>query len=286
MSAVAPESAATGTPKAPGKARWMGPEARRPCSGRQADKPSRKGVAHMQLRLAGLLTGAVLFLSATASALAAAAPLNVHFRAEGQRSTLVSGRTVTLADAPIVKDGDPAHSCPGQSALGALQAGTQGDWQGKWSEGLGYFVDEILGERHSGTSFFSLWVDHKLSSTGLCGTNLKAGDDVLLFVDRCVFDKAKNGCRNKSVTPLGIRAPRTARRGTILTVTVFRYTNAGRTRPVAGAAVFANGRRLKSGTDRRGRLRLRATKLGRVSFSATHPGNARSEVDTTRIRRA
>src|SRR3954469_20210400 len=162
MSTVAPKRAATGTPKAPGKARWMGPEARRPCSGRQADKPSRKGVAHMQLRLAGLLSGGVLFLSAPA--FAAGPPVNVHFRAEGARSTLVSQRTVTLADAPIVKDGDPAHSCPGQTALGALQAGTQGDWKGAWSEGLGYFVDEIKGERHSGSSSFSLWVDHKLSS--------------------------------------------------------------------------------------------------------------------------
>src|SRR3954464_10207090 len=286
MSAVAPESAATGTPKAPGKARWMGPEARRPCSGRQADKPSRKGVAHMQLRLAGVLIGAALFLSAPASALAAAAPINVHFRAEGSRSTLVSQRTVTLADAAIVKDGDPAHSCPGQSALGALQAGAGGDWQGSWSEGLGYFVNEIKGERHSGSSFFSLWVNHKLSSAGLCGANLKPGGDVLLFVDRCVFDQAKNACKNKSITPLGIRAPRTARRGTILTVTVVRYTNAGRTKPVAGAAVYANGKRLKSGTNARGRLRLRATKVGRVSFYATRPGNTKSEVDTTRIRRA
>lgn len=238
----------------------------------------------MQLRLAGLLIGGVLFVSAPAHA--ANAPINVHFRAEGSRSTLVSQRTVTLADAAIVKDGDPAHSCPGQSALGALQAGTGGDWQGSWSEGLGYFVNEIKGERHSGSSFFSLWVNHKLSSAGLCGANLKPGGDVLLFVDRCVFDQAKNACKNKSITPLGIRAPRTARRGTILTVTVVRYTNAGRTKPVAGAAVYANGKRLKSGTNARGRLRLRATKVGRVRFFATRPGNAKSEVDTTRIRRA
>src|SRR3954453_2576385 len=285
MSAVAPESAATGTPKAPGKARWMGPEARRPCSGRQADKPSRKGVAHMQLRLAGVLIGAALFLSAPASALAAAAPINVHFRAEGARSTLVSGRTVTLADAPIVKDGDPAHSCPGQTALGALHAGTQGDWQGTWSEGLGYFVNEILGERHSGTSFFSLWVDHKLATAGLCGANLKAGDDVLLFVDRCVFDATANKCTNKSVTPLGIRVPASARRGRTVLVTVVSYTNSGRARPVAGASVFANGQRLKPRTNRLGRLRLKATKIGRVTFFATHAGNARSAVGTTRVRK-
>src|SRR3954453_7136877 len=123
MSIVGPLAQPRGGRRRPGKARWMGPEARRPCSGRQADKPSRKGVAQMQLRLAGLLSGGVVFLSAPA--LAADAPINVHFRAEGSRSTLVAQRTVTLADAPIVKDGDPSHSCPGESALGALQAGTK-----------------------------------------------------------------------------------------------------------------------------------------------------------------
>ena len=228
----------------------------------------------MQLRLSGLLIGGVLFLSAPAQA--ADAPIKVRFRAEGSRSTLVGQRSVTLADAPIVKDGDPAHSCPGQTALGALQAGTEGDWNGSWSDGLGYFANQIKGERHGGSSFFSLWVNHKLSTTGLCGAKLKAGADVLLFVDST----------KKSVTPLGVRAPRTARRGTLLTVSVFRYTKSGRTKPVAGAAVYANGKRLKSGTNRSGRLRLRATKVGRVSFFATHPGNAKSEVDTTRIRRA
>src|SRR4051794_10601801 len=284
MSIVAPLAQPLGGRRRPGKARWIGPEARRPCSGRQADKPSRKGVAQMQLRLSGLLIGGMLFLSAPAEAVNV--PINVRFRAEGSRSTLVTQRTVTLADAPIVKDGDPAHSCPGQSALGALQAGTGGDWNGSWSEGVGYFGNESQGERHSGAAFFSLWVKPKLSSAGPCGAGPKGGGDVLRFVDRCVFDQAKNGCKNKSVTPLGIRAPRTARRGSLLTVTVVRYPNGGRTKPVAGAAVFANGKRLKSGTNRRGRLRLRATKVGRVSFYATHPGNAKSEVDTTRIRRA
>src|SRR3954467_7867871 len=133
MSTVAPMAQPLGGRRQPGKARWIGPEARRPCSGRQADKPSRKGVAQMQLRLAGLLIGGVLFVSAPAHA--ANAPIHVRFRAEGPRSTLVSQRTVTLADAAIVKDGDPAHSCPGQSALGALQAGTGGDRPGPGAGG-------------------------------------------------------------------------------------------------------------------------------------------------------
>jgi len=215
-----------------------------------------------------------------------AAPFKASFRAEGVKKTLVSQRTVTLADAPIVKDGDPQHSCPGQSALGALQAGTKGDWSGNWSEGLGYFVSAILGEKPAGSDFFSLWVNHRLSSTGICQTDLDAGDDVLMFVDRCVFDPATQGCKNKSVTPLGISVPRTAKRGRLLTLKVVSYSNSGRARRVAGATIYANGHALNRRTNSSGILRLRATRVGPVTFFAKHAGNAKSEVDRTRIRRA
>jgi hypothetical protein len=224
----------------------------------------------MPIRLAGLLWGGVLLLAVPA----AAAPLKVGFRAEGARRTLVSQRTVTLADAPIDKDGDPAHTCPGQSALGALQAGTGGDWDGSWSNGLGYFVTTIRGERPTGTSYFALWVDHRLSQTGLCQTTLRAGDQVLMLVDDA----------DRPVTPLGIRVPASVRRGRLLTLRVVDYATSGRARPAAGATVYANGKRLGRRTDRSGALRVRATKAGRVSFYATKPGTARSEVVATHIR--
>jgi hypothetical protein len=235
----------------------------------------------MPIRRAGLLCGGVLLLSTPGAAVAA--PLKVAIRIEGAHSTLVPRRTVTLADAPIVKDGDPSHACPGQSALGAIQAGTKGDWSGTWSEGLGYFVAEIRGEKPTGSAFFSLWVDHKLSSTGACQTNLRAGDDVLLFVDRCVFDTATNACKDKPVTPLGVRVPRRVHRGHTFQITVVRYTSSGKALPQAGAKVYANRRRLRSQTDRHGHLRVRATHVGKVGFYARHAGNAKSEVDTTRI---
>src|SRR4051794_37699301 len=57
----------------------------------------------MPIRITGLLCGGVMLLSA-ASASAAASPIKVHVRVEGAKKTLVSERTVTLADAPIVKD--------------------------------------------------------------------------------------------------------------------------------------------------------------------------------------
>jgi hypothetical protein len=235
----------------------------------------------MPIRRAGLLCGGALLLCAPVAV--AAAPLKVGVRIEGASKTLVTHRTVTLADAPIVKDGDPSHSCPGQTALGAIQAGTKGDWKGTWSEGLGYFVAEIRGEKPAGSSFFSLWVDNKLSSTGVCQTNLRARDDVLVFVDQCVFDAATQGCKNKSVTPLAIRVPPRARRGHTFQVTVVRYTNSGRAVAQSGAKVYANQKPLRGTTDKRGRLRVKATHSGRVSFFAKHADNAKSEVEKTQI---
>jgi hypothetical protein len=220
----------------------------------------------------------LLFVPAVADA-----ALPAKIRIEGVHKTLVSERTVTLADAPIVKDGDASHSCPGTSALGALQAGTNGDWTGKWSEGLGYFVSSIRGEKPAGSSFFSLWVNHRLSTTGGCDTKLKRNDSVLLFVDRCVFDSATNGCKNKPVTPLGVRVTPRVRRGSRFTVSVVRYTNSGRPVPQAGARVFANQRPLRGHTDAKGHLRVRATHVGGVSFFATHTGNAKSETEKTRV---
>jgi hypothetical protein len=84
----------------------------------------------------------------------AAGPIDVHIRVEGAKKELVPLHSVTLADAPIVKDGNPDHSCPGETALGALQAGTQGNWTGTWFEGLGYSADTIMGERPAGSDYF------------------------------------------------------------------------------------------------------------------------------------
>src|SRR5947199_6260748 len=75
-------------------------------------------------RIRALCAGILLVCAANASA---AGPINVRIRVEGATKTLVPERVVTLADAPIVKDGNPDHSCPGQTALGALQQGSQGD---------------------------------------------------------------------------------------------------------------------------------------------------------------
>ncbi len=240
-------------------------------------------MAPIRPRLTSVLCAGLLL--ATASTAAAASTIPVDVRVEGSHRTLVATRTVELSSAPIVHDGDPAHACQGRSALGALHAATGGAWAGSWTEGLGYFVSEIRGEAATGSRYFSLWVGNRAATAGLCQTRLHKGDDVLLFVDRCSYDRAARRCRNAPLTPLAIRASRSVRRGRLLTLRVVRYTPGGRALAARGATIRANGRVLRHRTDRHGRLRVRATRAGLVRFRASMAGRVRSAVVSTRIRR-
>lgn len=217
---------------------------------------------------------------------AASAATKVDVRVEGAKKTLVAGRAVTLGTAPVVKDGDPAHACRATSAAGALETATAGDWKATWSDGLGYFASAIRGEAPQGSDFFSLWVNHRLSSTGLCDTALKAGDHVLLFVDKCAkFDAATQACAD-ALAPLGISVASKVRKGRNLVVRVVAYGPDGKKTPQKGAAVYANGSRVKGVTDARGVFRVTATRTGKVSFYATRAGRVRSEVAVTRVTKA
>ena len=233
----------------------------------------------MPTRLIGLLCGGALLLSVPAVATAAT---SVDIRVEGASRTLVSGRTVSLTSAPVVKDGNPEHACPGASAAGALQRATN-DWKATWYESpRGYLVDAIRGEDPPGTQFFAFWVNRKPAALGVCDVMLKDGDEVLFFPDRCdTFDPATQACADARL-PLGIRVPASARRGRTITVSVVRYSTAGRAIAERAASVYANGRRVGR-TDGAGRLRVRAAKVGRVSFYARKAGRVKSELDVTRI---
>lgn len=232
----------------------------------------------MPIRLIGLLCGTALLMSAPAAS--AADPFNVGIRVEGKARTLVKERKVTLADAPIIKDGNPEHSCNGQAAIGALQAGTGGDWTGTWFEGLGYSADEIKGVNPS-PAYFELWVNRKLSSTGLCDAALEAGDDVLLFVQDCEFVPELEGCRSP-VTPLGVRVAKEIKRNTVRTIKVVDHAANGKTSPERGATVFVNGKKLGR-TDRKGEIKVKGTKLGTATIYAKDKGHVRSETRRVRI---
>ena len=233
----------------------------------------------MPTRLIALLCAGALL--ACASSALAAAPFKVSVRVEGKSRTLIKERKVTLADAPIIKDGNPDHACNGQAAIGALQAGSGGNWSGSWFEGLGYSADAIMGNRPKAPGYFELWVNHRLSSTGLCDTRMSAGDQVLMFVQDCTYDPALQGCRNP-VTPLGVRVAHRIKRNSVRTVRVVAYAADGSTKPDPGATVYVNGRRLGR-TNARGWIHIRGTRTGRGTIYATDRGHARSETAVVRI---
>jgi hypothetical protein len=220
-----------------------------------------------------IATGA-LAASAPAAALAAA-PTTVDVRVEGARATLVA-TTVRTTTTPVVKDGDPAHSCAGTSGAGALELATRGRWSGTWSDGLGYSVDAVRGERHafgSGT-FWSLYVNEVPASSGLCGIEPRRGDRLLL---------APAPERGNAPTPLVLRAPQRARPGRPIRVRVTavattfdaNFNPTTTRRPIAGAVVRGRGVRARTGANgvatlrlRRGTTTLRASRLGAVRSAA------------------
>lgn len=233
----------------------------------------------MPTRLISLLCGGAVALSA-APALAAD-PFNVSIRVEAKARTLVKERTVTLADAPVVKDGNPEHSCNGQRAIGALQQGTGGNWDGQWFEGLGYSASEIMGHTPRTPGYFELWINNRFSTLGLCDAELEAGDDVLMFVQDCEFDADLGRCQNP-VTPLGVRVSRRIPKGEVRTVKVVDHSQKGRATPEPGATVFVNGKVLGK-TNREGKIKVRGSKLGIATVYAKKKNKARSETDRIRV---
>jgi hypothetical protein len=230
----------------------------------------------MSRRRLGLLAG--VMLSTLAAAPAAPA---ITVRVEGSTRTLLTKTSVSRSGSPVIKDGNPSHRCAGNTAAGALERATRGNWSGTWFDGLGYQVTTIRGERHPGSpSFFALWVNNRQSSTGVCSTNLRSGDDLLFLVDRCVFDAARGACSNDPVRPLEVRLSRRRADGTVL-VTVVSYTVTGRAFPASRASILRNGAWIGK-TDARGRLRVRLRARGTTVLRALKRGFARSEPVRTR----
>ncbi|HEV2774009.1 MAG TPA: hypothetical protein VGV90_00310 [Solirubrobacteraceae bacterium] len=212
----------------------------------------------------------------------AAGPADVNVRVEGATTTLVPRTAVRTDTAAINKDGDPAHTCSGTGAAGALEKATGGDWSGPWFDGLGYSVQQIKGEAHvfPAPEYFSLWINHRAASEGVCGTTneLQQGDDVLFFVDRCVSDPVTFLCTNPPVLPLGLSAPRSVTPGAPFTVTVVEYAPDGTSSPTEGAVV--QGGDTPATTDAAGVATITVTTGGSFSLRATKANRAPSATES------
>jgi hypothetical protein len=221
----------------------------------------------MSRRIIGSVVGALAMAGLAAPAAQAAAPAKVTVRAEAPGRTLVS-TTLTTTRAKVVKDGDAAHSCSGTSAAGALEQATGGRWRASWFDGLGYAVDAIGGVSAPAdfSAYWTLWVNGRASTTGVCDTELKAGDEVLEFL--CTSTADFSSCEN---LPLALEARR-VHLGKV-TLKVVRLKGDGTSEPVAGATIRGGTKVVRS--DRGGTAVVTLDAPG-GTLRATHAGDVPS----------
>jgi hypothetical protein len=221
--------------------------------------------------------GATCLCLAFASSAIAAGPATVTVRVEGLSETKLPATQVTTNTTPVVKDGNPEHSCSGTSAIGALEFATAGNWSGPWNAGFKqYEIYSIAGETHlfepaaTANYFWSLWIDEKEAEVGACGAELQPGDRVVLFP----------GCFGSAcpaaLLPLGIEAPASANVGEPVSVTVKRYSASGQASEAAGATVTAGAS--TASTDAKGHATVSFAHTGQVTVRAEAPESVRDEV--------
>lgn len=187
-------------------------------------------------------------------------------RVEGETRTLLPPTEVTTNTSPVVKDGNPAHSCTGTSAAGALELATSGNWSGTWFEHLGYSVEAILSESHlfSSGSYWDIWTNHE-ESEGLCAKpEMQPGEELLLFPCTSALPECPS--------PLAIEAPKSANVGEV-GVTVTKYGIHGESTPLAGATVTDATKT----TDAGGHTTVLFARPGQYALQATAPGFVRDE---------
>jgi hypothetical protein len=217
-----------------------------------------------------------LLISFAHSALATE-PNHVTVRVEGLNETKLLPTQVTLGSAPLVKDGNPEHSCPAQSALTALDLGTGGNWAGPWNaEFKQYELLTIAGETHlfepksTANYFWSFWLNEKEAQAGACEALVNPGDRVL-FVVGC-FGSA---CPQPAPAPLGVEAQGAANTGEPVQVTVRSFTRTGVATEVAGATITGADSPATTDTHGRASVTLSHTGMGLLRVSA--PGTIRTE---------
>ncbi|HEX3909573.1 MAG TPA: hypothetical protein VHW67_02580 [Solirubrobacteraceae bacterium] len=194
--------------------------------------------------------------------------------------TLLAPTTVTTNSTPVGKDGNPAHTCAGGSATGALELATSGNWGGEWFESFGYSAETILGEAHvfepgaAANYFWSYWLDGKASSVGICEGELETGQSILFFPE-CFSEVA--ACPPPP-NPLDIDAPSVAEAGSPFTVTVTSHDNvSGVASPAVGATVSDGG--VQATTDASGHATLALSDAGNQALRVTAPNSVRSEAN-------
>lgn len=220
----------------------------------------------MSRRIIGSLAGALAAASLTAPVAHAGSPARVSVRVEALGRTLAD-TTLLTTTAPVKPDG--ANACSGTSAGGALWQAA-GRWSGTWYASFGdYTVDAIdgVGGAADGSAYWAFWLNGTVSSKGVCGTQLQAGDRVLEFL--CDATKDFSSCTN---LPLDLSVVDVTKNGKAK-VRVVLLDGAGRGTPVAGATVRGGVKPVTTGADGSARVTLRR---GQSALRATHAADTPS----------
>jgi hypothetical protein len=200
----------------------------------------------MKKQILGLLVGG-LTLAATASPAMAA---SVSVEIEGQTQVLMP--TAVTTPASLNKDG--TNTCDGDTAIGALDAATGGNWSGSYSFNS-YSVETLLGESHAFGSggYWTFYVNGSYANGGACDIHLQRDDKVLFYAGDDPFTDGQGGFEE----PVLLAAPTVAKPGVPFTVTArnavttFDSSYAGTTHfdPAAGATVTGGAAAVTTGAD-------------------------------------
>jgi hypothetical protein len=234
--------------------------------------------------LAAVLPLALACLPIAPASAASGVPSTVGVRVLGAGPAfpaLLPLTEVTTTAAAVEKAGG---SCAGTSAAGALELATGGNWDGKWNSGFGdYEVISIEGQAYpfdpesNKNYFWSLWLNGRETATGICGTALETGDQVLFFPS-CFGSECP-----APPNVLVLEGPAAAEVGTPVAVTVLSYPGSGgEPGAAAGAIVSAEG--VSDTADSSGHVVLTFARAGSFAVRATAgsavPGEARICVHT------
>src|SRR5918999_6441095 len=199
-----------------------------------AIRPSRKGWP-MTNRIRG--TNAVaLAVFAIAAPAAAADPVSVNLRVEGQSATIFDGPVTTDGHTVTTQSGG-THRCDGTNfgslpspvptPTAALDDGARLNgftWDADWFDSFeDFLVKRFAGESATSSQFWGHAVNFKFASKGGCQVQVNQGDEVLWIFD--AFSKAH---------VLKLAGPGAATTGAPVTVEV---TDGGDGTPQAGATV-------------------------------------------------
>jgi hypothetical protein len=218
--------------------------------------------------------GAPVAVVAALAAPAFAAPTKVSFRVEGASTTLLPAKSVTVpTSGSITKGGTPKGACPANTAAGAFNVATGGNWGGTYSSGLGTEVTKILGESaiFSKGRYWEFFVNNHAASVGICDQKVKASDQLLF---------ASVPGKGAAEFPIVISAPAKATTGGSFQVKASYYpTKSNTAKPLAGVSFTG----VTGTTNAQGIATVTASQAGKLSLVGSKPGEIRSAAATVAV---